>query len=209
MLFLLRHGEIETDGTKRFIGRTDLPLSAEGKAQARFWRDAFSGISFSGIYSSDLARSIDTARIISEKQAQPPLPMRDLGEIDLGDWDGLAMAEVREKFPAAWRERGEALATFRPPGGESFADLQIRAVRALESIFPKNMGDILIVAHAGVNRAILCRLLGMDLANLFRLGQDFAGLHLIDTARTPFRVVLMNLNPERAKEFPEKSIRPS
>jgi len=154
-------------------------------------------------------RSTDTARIISENRAKKPQPLADLREIDLGEWDGLAMAEVRKQHPDSWRQRGEELAAFRPSGGESFGDLEVRVIRVFERVVEKNMGDILIVAHAGVNRTILCRLLGMDLANLFLLAQDYAGLNLIDTVRTPFRVVLMNLTPERADEFIENRTRPN
>lgn len=172
------------------------------------WRDAFSETGFAGIFCSDLVRSTDTARIISENRAKKPQPLADLREISLGEWDGLTMAEVRERFPNAWRQRGEELATFRPPGGESFQDLQTRILRVFDRIIQKSTGDVLIVAHAGVNRAFLCHLLSMDLARLFRLGQDYACLNLIDTDRTPFRVALMNMAPERAKGMFKSRIRP-
>lgn len=208
MIYLLRHGEIESDGAKRFIGRTDPPLSTRGRNQARFWRDVFSETAFAGIFCSDLVRSTDTARIISENRAESPQPLADLREIDLGEWDGLAMAEVRKQDPDAWRRRGEELAAFRPPGGESFMDLQARVLRVFDRIAEKNMGDVLIVAHAGVNRVLLCRLLSMDLAHLFRLEQDDACLNLIDTARRPFRTALMNLTPERASGWFANRFRP-
>lgn len=208
MIYLLRHGEIESDGAKRFIGRTDPPLNGPGRNQARFWRDAFSETAFAGIFCSDLLRSADTARIISENRIEKPQPLADLREIDLGEWDGLAMAEVRELHPAAWRKRGEELAAFRPPGGESFGNLQARVLRVFDRIAEKNMGDVLIVAHAGVNRVLLCRVLSMDLAHLFRLGQDYACLNLIDTARRPFRTALMNLSPEKASGWFADRIRP-
>ncbi len=208
MIYLLRHGEIESDGTRRFIGRTDPPLSGQGRNQARFWRDVFSEKVFTGIFCSDLVRSTDTARIILENRTEKPQPLTDLREIDLGEWDGLTMAEVRELHPAAWRKRGEELATFRPPGGESFGDLQARVLRIFDRIAEKCMGDVLIVAHAGVNRVLLCRLLSMDLAHLFRLEQDYACLNLIDTARRPFRAALMNLTPERASGWSAARIRP-
>ena len=208
MIYLLRHGEIESEGTRRFIGRTDPPLSDRGRNQARFWRDAFSETGFAGIFCSDLMRSTDTARIISENRAEKPQPLADLREIDLGEWDGLAMAEVRKQHPDAWRKRGEELAAFRPPGGESFGDLQARVLRVFDRIAEKNTGDVLIVAHAGVNRVLLCRVLSMDLAHLFRLGQDDACLNLIDTARRPFRTALMNLTPERASGWRRAPVRP-
>ncbi len=208
MIYLLRHGEIESDGTRRFIGRTDPPLNAEGRNQARIWRDLLSETPFTGIFCSDLARSADTARIISENRTERPQQLADLREIDLGEWDGLAMAQIRTQHPDAWRKRGEELASFRPPGGESFGDLQARVIRVFDRVAEKSMGDVLIAAHAGVNRVLLCRLLSIDLAHLFRLGQDYACLNLIDTARRPFRVALMNLSPEKAKGWFAARIKP-
>ena len=78
------------------------------------------------------------------------------------------------------------MAHTRPEGGESFADVQARVWPAFEGIAAQAQGKAgatLVVAHAGVNRVLLCRLLGMPLAHLFRLGQDYCGLNLI--APTP------------------------
>ena len=60
---------------------------------------------------------------------------------------------------------------------------------------------MLIVGHAGVSRAILCHLLGIPLANLFRLGQDYGSLSIIDNEKGEMRLVAMNLTPEFYKEI--------
>ncbi|GBC59421.1 alpha-ribazole phosphatase [Desulfonema ishimotonii] len=179
MIFLMRHGQTESDGQKRFIGQTDLPLSPEGAAQIRGWRDALASVEFAGIFCSDLTRTRESARILAEGRGADVRAVPELREIDLGEWDGLPMSEVRARFPDAWQERGENLAGYRPPGGESFADVQARAVPAFERIAARTDGNLLIVAHAGVNRVILCHILGMPLSRLFRLGQDYACLNTI------------------------------
>jgi alpha-ribazole phosphatase len=193
MIYLLRHGEIDSDGEKRFIGWTNLPLNAIGVQQARRWQEEFSGMPFDGIYCSHLDRTRRTASIISERQRAEVNDIPALKEINLGAWEGLAMSEVKLRFPDEWRERGKNIFRFRPPGGESFSDLCERVIPVFESIATAATGNTLIVAHAGVNRMILCRLLGMPAENLFRIGQDYACLNRIDCRTIPYRVVSVNV----------------
>jgi alpha-ribazole phosphatase len=193
MIYLLRHGEIDSEGEKRFIGWTDLPLNENGLQQARGWHERLSGTVFESIYCSDLARAHRTAEIIGENRR---LPIRDtpmLREINLGEFEMLPMAEVKTRFPDKWRERGENLFTYRPAGGESFSDLCDRVSPAFETIADDAKGNVLVVAHAGVNRMILCRILGMPPENLFRIGQEYAGLNMLDCRTKPYRVVAMNI----------------
>ena len=106
---------------------------------------------------------------------------------------GSPAAEAQARFPAEWQRREKDLVTFRPPGGESFRDLAVRIEPVFNQMVQAPEGDILIVAHAGVNRVILCRVLGMDLANLFRLGQDYGSLNLLEPKKDEWRLVAMNI----------------
>ena len=191
MIYLFRHGEIDTGPSRRFIGQTDLPLNENGRRQARQWRDVLDGVAWRGVFCSDLARAAETARIIAGSSA-PLRILENLREISLGSWEGATMAEIRARFPDQWAARGEALDTFRPPGGESFADLARRVMPVFQEISETRQTPLLVVGHAGVNRVILCRLLGMPLTHLFRLGQNYGGLTLIDTSIQPSRVKAMN-----------------
>ncbi len=65
MIYLLRHGEIEGAEVKRFIGQTDVPLNETGIKQAYFWKKELGHIKFSKVYSSDLSRTVETAKIVS------------------------------------------------------------------------------------------------------------------------------------------------
>jgi probable phosphoglycerate mutase len=187
MIYLFRHGAVETGG-RRFIGQGDRPLTPAGRRQAAAWRERLKGISWRGVYASDLDRSRETAEIIAQR---PPTPLAELREIHLGDWEGVQMAEIRRAQPEQWKARGARMDVFRPPGGESFADLRERAWPAFQRA-AETPGPVLVAAHAGVNRVILCELLAMPLSALFRLGQDPGCLNRIDPDRTPFRVVSVN-----------------
>ena len=193
MIYLMRHGEIETSGERRYLGQMDCPLSPRGITQAEAWRNALQGIPFERILCSDLSRTHDTARIITGNRPLPVEALPELREINLGAWDGERMATIKEREPDAWRQRGENIAGFRPPGGESFADLQQRAFPPFQKMAAATRGNVLIVAHAGVNRVLLCSILGMPLGHLFTIAQDHACLNLLRFKNGSWGVKAMNL----------------
>ncbi len=191
-IYLFRHGLVQETGKKLFLGRTDPPLRAEGRRQAEAWRTHFAGRPAARIAASPLVRALEFARILAGDRAAAVQIAPGLSEIDLGGWDGRAMAEIRKENPAAWKARGADFAGFRPPGGESFGDVCDRVVPAFEQLAAQPGSDLAIVCHAGVNRVILCHLLGMPLANLFRLGQDPGCLNVIEKGAGGYRVVAVN-----------------
>ena len=196
-VFLLRHGSIQNDhAPKRFIGQTDLPLTERGRQQARYWKTRLAEAALDGICCSDLARCRETAHIIAQNESPPVIEVPELREIDLGQWDGLSFGRVRQSWPAAFRQRGQDIADFRPPDGESFSDLRQRVIPAFEKMMDQSIGNLLIVAHAGVNRVILCHLLGMPIGHLFRISQSPGAMNVIDRRPDGDRVQLINLAPQ-------------
>lgn len=189
-IYLLRHGKIVRQAEKRFVGQVDVMLDEEGLSQAQWWQEELSEVAFEQVYCSDLTRSHETARIIAGEDHIHIMPQ--LREINLGEWDGLSKTEVRARFPEKWKKRGENLASYRPVGGESFSDLYARVIPVFEQIVKQAEKDAFIVGHAGVNRMILCHVLGIPLVNLFRMEQDYASLNIIDCKEKPWRVVAMN-----------------
>lgn len=195
-IYLLRHGECQGHEIKRFCGQIDPPLTRAGKRQAETWKASLIAIPFDSAYCSDLRRAEESARIIlgGRKIACQPTP--ELREIDLGDWDGCAMSDIRRRFPEQWRERGRHIVSYRPPGGESFADLNRRVISFYGGIAAQAAKHVLIVAHAGVNRVILCHVLGLPLSNLFRLAQDYSALNIIHHRKKDSRLTALNLTPQ-------------
>ncbi|MBI5571132.1 MAG: histidine phosphatase family protein [Desulfomonile tiedjei] len=196
-IYLLRHGEIDRNYETRFVGHIDLALTENGVLQAQRWQSVLAGCAFGTIYCSDLMRSLRTAQIIADGTNSRVQVARPLREINLGEWDGLARDDVRARFPNAWRQRGEDFEGYRPPGGESFSDLSARVVPFFEQVVRRANGRELIVGHAGVNRVILCHVLGLPLANLLRIGQDYGCLNIIERVDGLFRVKVMNARVER------------
>ncbi|MGV8083704.1 MAG: histidine phosphatase family protein [Coriobacteriia bacterium] len=195
VVYLMRHADARPDGVRRFVGgRTDWPLNDEGRQQAADFAAGFAHVPVSRIYCSPLRRSIETAEIVVGVSVAPITPVPEFAEIDLGTWDGVPIEELRARFPSEYAARGTDLAGYRPPGGESFSDLAARVVPAFEALTAATTdGSVLIVGHAGVNRVLLCHILGMPLSNLFRLQQDYCCLNVLERVDGVWSVRGVNL----------------
>jgi broad specificity phosphatase PhoE len=190
-IYLIRHGEITQSSPRRFVGQTNLLLTDRGRKQMRQVADYFVGKGVSRLLCSPLLRCVESAEIVGLTLGLRPEVVPDLREIGLGQWEGLTVEEVRERFPGDYEARGRDLAGFRPEGGESFADVERRAWPAFEAL-SDFISPQAIVAHGGVNRVLLCSILGMPLENLFRLGQDYGCVNVVRTGRDGFCVEAMN-----------------
>lgn len=191
-IYLIRHGEITQSAPRRFVGQTDLPLTDRGREQVAAVAGFLAGRGVARLVCSPLSRCVESAGILGSALGIVPETMPDLREIALGSWEMLTVDEVRERFPGRYEARGRNLAGFRPPGGESFADVQRRAWPAFETAADDLDEPLAIVAHGGVNRTILCRILGMPLENLFRLGQDYACINILKAGNDEYRVEAVN-----------------
>ena len=191
-LYLIRHGEITRAEPRRFVGQQDLPLTQGGLEQACCLGDFLADKAVGKVVCSPLSRCLVTARIICERLDCIPQVSPDLREIALGAWEGLSVAEVKERFPGCYEARGMNLAGFRPMGGESFVDLHQRVWPAFESIAHGGEERVAIIAHAGVNRVILCRILGIAFGNLLQLEQDYGCVNTICHDEKGYRVDAIN-----------------
>lgn len=191
IIYLLRHGALETNG-KRFIGQIDLPLSEEGVWQAKGLAEELSHLPLTRIYASDLRRARQTAEFIAAKHNLVPILCPELREISLGEWEGRSFAEIRREFPQDFIQRGRDIVHFCPPAGESFLQCSQRVLSQWQRMMAEIKGNILIVGHAGVNRIILCHILGMPLENIFCLNQDYGCINIISYSKERFRVKALN-----------------
>ncbi len=182
-IFLWRHPEVQGARDGRYFGHTDVPLTRQGKAQLKAVLKRMSYEKISAIYSSDLQRS----RMMADAIGRNNNPRRkvevleSLRELNLGQWEGLSFQDIARRYPQELAARQADLANFRIPGGESLEELAQRLVPAFQQMVADNQGGIIcVVAHAGVNRVILAKMLGAPLERVFRLEQEYACLNLID-----------------------------
>ena len=170
-IYLIRHGEILQHDAPVLLGQSNVALSYLGKEQAKEAGKRLVALepSLSVIYSSDLLRASETAKLIAAAFPQKVSVKKEkcFREINLGDWDGLPISEIKNTYPDEFRKRGEDLLHYHVTGGgENFFELQRRAARKVEEIMKKTDGAIAIVTHGGVIRAIAAHLLGLPINEL-------------------------------------------
>lgn len=151
-ILLARHGETEWNRLGRWQGHADPPLNDLGRRQAETLAEQLAGDTVSAVYSSDLRRARDTARIVAERIGVVVTEDRALREIDVGSWSGLTRDEVRERFPEGY---ARWLAGDIGHDGETRDELARRVVPAVESIAHDHPDEtVLVVSHGGVIRAL-------------------------------------------------------
>lgn len=133
------------------------------------------------VYCSGLGRAVKSAEIIADPFGLKPVVVDGLKERNFGVWEGMSFDEIQEKYPEAFSAWAENPLRFSPMQGESTVEIRERALDAFNEIISRHNGEtIAIVAHGGINRVILCELLGMPLENIFRIEQDYAALNVIE-----------------------------
>ena len=180
-LYLIRHGEVEGEQFGKLLGRTDTPLSVRGLEQSRQLADVLSTMRLSAVYCSDLQRARMTAEIIAKRRNLEVQESSGWREIDMGEWEGRTIADLYIDAPQLVGQLFEDPASFKYPAGESFAAFTTRVQDALDQLLiTHNSGEVALIAHGGVCRAILGSALGIPPCNWLRLVQDYCCLNIID-----------------------------
>lgn len=156
--YLARHGQTEWNATARRQGRLDSPLTARGVEQADQNGRLLTGERIDAVFASPLGRAHRTATIIASRLGLTVQVVDDLAEIDHGLWSGLTSAEIDARWPGQLGVRAENKYAFRFPEGESYADGEVRAERALAEIERSGVQRPLLVSHEMIGRMLLRRL---------------------------------------------------
>ena len=179
-LYLIRHGETEGSEVKRYKGSIDVPLSEKGIRQIKRASD-FIKDKLTAVYCSPLSRALKSAEIISEPHGLKPVVIHGIRERSFGIWEGMSFDEIKEKYPEEFEAWAGNPLKYSPVEGESTIEVRDRVIRALDMILNNHNDEhIAIIAHGGVNRIILCHIMGIPLENIFRVEQDFAAVNIIE-----------------------------
>jgi len=180
-LILIRHGETEWNRSLRFQGHRDIPLSEEGRAQARKIAHRLSTEKIDAAYASDLSRALETAKTIAEYHNLDVKVTPELKEINFGHWEGLTHSEIDSRFPDSMAQWLKNPMETRIPGGESMNDVSLRCMAGVSQILAENTGkNVLIAAHGGVLRVIIANVLGIELNDYWKFRLDNVSLNIID-----------------------------
>jgi len=181
-LLLVRHGNTRANSAERFWGHTDVALSDDGVKQAEQLRHRLASEKIGFAYASDLCRASLTAEIIAHTHRLEVVICTELHEVNFGKVEGLNFKEISQQYPAlaaSWSTRDM---NFRFPDGESIGDLNHRVSQFLPRLEKHAPEDtLLIVAHSGVLRLLICQLLEIAPQHWRQIRTDLASLTVIET----------------------------
>ncbi len=179
-LDLLRHGE--PVGGSRYRGQVDDPLSELGWAQMRSAVQELSG--WQQVVTSPLSRCHKFAQEVSTQRGIPVTVEPRFAEVGFGDWEGFSRAELEADDPDQVRLFYEDPVRHRPNGAEPLDDFIGRVAAGLETVLEQHAGQsVLVVAHAGVIRAIMATVLDMSPVAIYRIHVANAGITRLRTDR--------------------------
>ncbi len=183
-MILVRHGESTYNALGLIQGHCDESvLTEKGYAQAIQTGEALSSLHFDAIYTSPLRRVRRTAEGILCALPSPPAPQVSEGlyEIDLREWENLSIQAVRQQYPEPYRIWHEAPQQFQL--GERFPvlDLAVQARAFWDEILPRHPGStVLLVAHSGINRALISTAIGLGPEHYHRFQQANCGISVLN-----------------------------
>jgi broad specificity phosphatase PhoE len=169
-VILVRHGRTEWNATHRFQGQQDIPLDAEGIAQAEAVGTWLSTFPIEAVYSSDLSRAAETAQTIARHHGVAVRTEVRLREIHYGAFEGLTALEILDRLPAEGRAWWSDRVTGRPPAGESIPELRRRVTQWWDATVPGHGGQtIVVVGHGGSLQPLIEHALGSPEERSFKL----------------------------------------
>jgi broad specificity phosphatase PhoE len=168
----VRHGETAANAAGVLLGRDDPPLTPTGQTQAAAAGERLAADRPVRILTSPLARARETAAILAAACGGVPIEVEARAiELDYGDWDGRRMDQLPAGELARWRADVE----YRPPGGESLADVG-RRVAGLCGELAAETANLAVVSHVSPIKAAVCWAMAIDQSAAWRLHLGLASL---------------------------------
>ncbi|MFC1962266.1 alpha-ribazole phosphatase [Chloroflexota bacterium] len=181
-LLLARHGNTKANSAERFWGQTDVELSEEGTWQAEKLRDRLAAETIDTIYTSSLRRAKVTAEIIASQQKVKSVTCEELREINFGLIEGLTYAEISQRYPDFAAVLADRNSHPHFPDGESQDDLNARVKAFLPRLEKHDSEEtVLIVAHSGVLRMMVCNLMGIPIRHWRQFRLNLGSLSILET----------------------------
>ena len=156
-IHFIRHGQTEWNTEKKLQGHLNSPLTEEGIEQTKLLYEKIRYIDFNKIYTSPQGRAIHTAKILKGKKDIPIFELEEIMEMGFGNIEGLEKEKFKEKHPKSFMNLWTDAVKYDPSdfGGESFIEVEKRAIKGLKKLVRENIsGDIIVVSHGMVLKVI-------------------------------------------------------
>ena len=203
ILLLIRHGENDYSNKGLLAGRLPgVELNERGRQQAEELGKALASAPLAAVYASPLERAMQTAGPIARARGLKVIPEPGLLEANVGEWQGKSVRRL--SLTKYWRIVQGAPSRARHPGGESFAETQVRVVTALERICARHRDRDLIacVFHSDPIKLAVAHYIGLPLDHFQRLACDTGSVTML--ALAPGSAYLLWLNRRPPFEFPAR-----
>lgn len=162
-IFLVRHGQTDDNIKNLMQGWKDTPLNETGKSQANQLISFFETQKIDIIYSSDLSRAYETARIIAKSLNKQVFLDKQLREMYLGSWEGHSWQEIEAEFSYFLGKPENEKNALNIHSGESYIEFQLRSFEVFKKIVKNHTSkNIMIVTHGGVIREIIARIMKIN-----------------------------------------------
>lgn len=192
-MILVRHGQTDWNVKARYMGWLDEGLNGEGVRQAERLARRLDRRPISAVYSSPLSRALRTAEIIAEPHSLAVQTMPELGEMRLGDWEGMYAGDIAARYPELWKTWRANPGDFRMPRGESLGEVRERAASAFDRIMEGAEGGmVLAVTHEVVVRLLVAQCLGVSSGIYRRLEVGNASMTIIERDGGRLKLKMMN-----------------
>lgn len=178
-IYLLRHGQTESNSKKVYYGKLDVELNVKGKAQCEAIGKRLKDIPFNKVYTSTMKRAVQTAEIALSAKKYEFIKDERINEMNLGEFEGKNYEENQKNYPEEWKKWTEDWKGYAPPNGESYIEFYNRIKNFIEDIIKHDDENILIVTHGGVIKSIYAYILGGNLDVFWKFGTKNADLTLI------------------------------
>jgi broad specificity phosphatase PhoE len=174
----------------------DSDLTEEGLNQLNKLVKRFKNENIKAIFCSDLGRTLTTSKAIANSHGLKPIPVKELRECNIGDWDHLPVKEMLYKWTKFYdneKQKGVKREYIRPPNGENSFDHRKRILRVINKIIKKYPKDtVIIVAHSGTNKVIMGIFEKKDPDDFYTIEQSNACINIIEINGKKSKIISIN-----------------
>ncbi len=207
-IILVRHGQTAWNTSEVFRGRIDIELDETGLKQAELLGEYLSQRELEAVYSSPLKRAVQTAEAIARHHGLTVEIAPHLNDMDFGEWQGLSLQEVGNRFGELFQLWTSEPHRVRIPSGESLDDVRERVLTLVNRIVDTHKGTVVLVSHRVVNKVLICALLGLDSSHFWDIRLDTCGMTTFELGDGRFVLTEHNntsflepLKQERLRDF--------